>query len=404
MIFRQNKWVKDIHQNTFDVIDPLFFKNYKFWTIVNYLFELTMVVLSVAFLGSDIYTAVKLLAFNQWSSEIQPFISFKVCRWIFVGCIILSIVLLLIEWVKAIIVYRTRNISLCYMNSKARALYSMQKYSYFCVFFRISSGSFFNFMAFFTNFALQGSVRLVLVDSPRQVINGITIFKLLRFNSSMLYTIRTIAATNRTEAIVLSFMTFSFVVWFLFIARLFIALILYFPVYYKIKYELQYKSGLKQFCCVTIDRRVSEFVLRRHKKTLNDIKMENLQMNLKPNFPDIDSDDDEEKSPFVREYALERRTNPLDDYELPRPNKAYAMGRDSVKNPFQIESTSLFAPSHETLVRPGYTASRGDLINEPYESYIPQRNESLKDDSSLSSVEDRTLSGDDSLLKNKTHK
>ena len=57
--------------------------------------------MSVAVYGVDTFTAVNLLAFNRWSSSIEPKIPFDVSKWIFSACIIASWVNLGYEYLRA---------------------------------------------------------------------------------------------------------------------------------------------------------------------------------------------------------------------------------------------------------------------------------------------------------------
>ena len=80
-----NDWKYSINSRTFDDLEEEEFKNYKFKTVLSYIFEIgVMNGLKVAFFVSDIYTCVKLLAYNSWSNNvIKPYISFKVTKWLF---------------------------------------------------------------------------------------------------------------------------------------------------------------------------------------------------------------------------------------------------------------------------------------------------------------------------------
>jgi hypothetical protein len=76
-------------------------------------------VLSVAFYGVDTFTAVTLLAFSRWAGQIEPSIPFRISRWIFAGCIILSFVLLFFRWVRTIRVIRSGSIAESYLDPLA---------------------------------------------------------------------------------------------------------------------------------------------------------------------------------------------------------------------------------------------------------------------------------------------
>jgi hypothetical protein len=118
-------------------------------------------ILSVAVYGVDTFTAVNLLAFNRWSSEIQPAISFDVSKWIFSICIIASFINLGFEHLRAMRVMKNGNVAECFLDSLAARLECArvgkgQGYRRFLVFAELtSSTSGANWMATFTYFAFQ---------------------------------------------------------------------------------------------------------------------------------------------------------------------------------------------------------------------------------------------------------
>lgn len=75
--------------------------------------------LSIAVYGVDSFTAVNLLVFNRWSSQIEPGIPFDVSKWIFAICIILSFLNLAYEGIRAIRVMRRGNVAECFLDSLA---------------------------------------------------------------------------------------------------------------------------------------------------------------------------------------------------------------------------------------------------------------------------------------------
>lgn len=84
--------------------------------------------LSVAVYGVDGFTAVNLLVFNKWSSGIEPsqLVPFDVSKWIFAICIILSVINLLYEHIRAHRVMRRGSVAECYLDSLAARLESIR--------------------------------------------------------------------------------------------------------------------------------------------------------------------------------------------------------------------------------------------------------------------------------------
>jgi hypothetical protein len=76
-------------------------------------------ILSIAVYAVDSFTAVNLIFFDRWSSQIQPAIGFTASRWIFAVCIILSFVNLGFEGIRAFRVMRRGNVAECYLDSLA---------------------------------------------------------------------------------------------------------------------------------------------------------------------------------------------------------------------------------------------------------------------------------------------
>ena len=68
---------------------------------------------------ADTYTAIILLVFNRWSSQIKPIIPFNVAKIIFAVCIGLSCTLYVIEWWHAAGVKRRDGVADAYMDSIA---------------------------------------------------------------------------------------------------------------------------------------------------------------------------------------------------------------------------------------------------------------------------------------------
>ncbi|SCU79739.1 LADA_0B02850g1_1 [Lachancea dasiensis] len=272
-----NDWKLSFNSKTFDSLDCSLFRNFKPMTIFDYAFFILFLTgLKIALFVSDVYTCVKLLAFNTWSNNIiQPYIPFRISKWLFSGCILASVSLMLWEVVSGIHIYRTRNISLTYVNNFSRTVYSVSQYNKFCVYNRISPEGAFQKLAFFTFFELKDCLRLLLTDTPRQVINGLTLWSVLVSTNhdnlgkleninGLLAKIKTIAQTNREEAVLLSFMLFSFVIWAFFISKFALACLSSIYVYYRLFNEG--RKGLKEFVCVTVSQHVNFLVEKYRSK------------------------------------------------------------------------------------------------------------------------------------------
>jgi len=126
-----------------------------------YIYLWLSLIVSVAVYGVDTFTAVNLLAFDKWSSEIQPGIPFAVSKWIFSVCIILSFINLGYEHFRANKVMRRGNVAECFLDDLAVRLESIrlgkaQGWRRFLVFTELTkSKKRLEYIALFTYFSFQ---------------------------------------------------------------------------------------------------------------------------------------------------------------------------------------------------------------------------------------------------------
>lgn len=119
---------------------------------------------SVAVYAVDTFTAVNLLIFSRWSSQIKPKIPFNISRWIFAGCIIASFVLLAFRWIRTIRVMRSGSIAESYLDPLAVRVQSIrvgksQGYRRFLVFAELTkSKKGADYVALFAYFSFEGSI------------------------------------------------------------------------------------------------------------------------------------------------------------------------------------------------------------------------------------------------------
>ncbi|CCC71310.1 hypothetical protein NCAS_0G04230 [Naumovozyma castellii] len=275
-----------VNGRKFEELDVTPFKSHEFQTILSYAIIIWgLSVMKFALLISDIYTCIKLLAFNTWSNNyIKPFLPFNVSKWLFSACIIFSIILLLYDIICGLRVYKRQIITNCYMNNFARTFYCLLNYSVFCVLDRITPNGRFQKIAFFTFFELKNCFRLVLTDSPRQVINGLTLWsvliavndeggnsdnlKNLESFHGLINKIRRIAQSNHEEAVILSFMLFSFIIWTFFILKFFTALSCSFYVYKRLSVEYKVTGGLKEYIRMTVNYNI-DYLMESQNLLLN---------------------------------------------------------------------------------------------------------------------------------------
>jgi Fungal potassium channel len=88
-------------------------------TPFSYFVLIVGLIISIAVYAVDCYVAVNLLAFNRWSGQIKPTVPFDISKWIFAVCIILSLVFLTFEWIRAIRVIRRGGVAEAYLDPLA---------------------------------------------------------------------------------------------------------------------------------------------------------------------------------------------------------------------------------------------------------------------------------------------
>lgn len=133
-----------------------------------YAFVYIFLIKSVLVYLSDIYTVVAMLANNYWAGNILSEsdssntikVPFTIGKWIFLGCIIFSFLLLAWESRKARMIIRSRDISYAFTNIMANNYYSLKSYDHFCFFSQINnSKKKKDEFAFFVFFTFKGEYR-----------------------------------------------------------------------------------------------------------------------------------------------------------------------------------------------------------------------------------------------------
>lgn len=121
--------------------------------------------------------SVKTLQNPQMIYKISPTIS----KWIYVGCIALSFLLLALDIRKARLVIASRDISYALTSITAYRYYSIKSYPHYCLFDKIqASKKTTDDFAFFVFFTLKGWKRLLFAEGPRQVVAIITVETILQ--------------------------------------------------------------------------------------------------------------------------------------------------------------------------------------------------------------------------------
>ncbi|KAG5975881.1 hypothetical protein E4U58_006873 [Claviceps cyperi] len=233
-----------------------------------------MLITSIAVYAVDSFTAVNLLAFNRWSSAIQPAIPFDISKWIFSVCILLSFVNLAFEGIRAIRVMRRNNVAECFLDSLAVRWESIrlgrgQGWRRFLVFAELTKskkGS--EYVALFTYFSFQSWIRVIFCSGPLQVVNALTLRSVYQVKLAPTATsidgailgffgkIKALASEDYRQAVILSGMCYTFVVWAF--SALFLLMAVLFYVFFLFHWIPQADGGLAGYC----ERKVNKKLLR----------------------------------------------------------------------------------------------------------------------------------------------
>ncbi|KAL7793126.1 hypothetical protein V8C37DRAFT_113401 [Trichoderma ceciliae] len=238
-------------------------------------------IISLAVYGVDTFTAVQLLVFNRWSSEIEPAIPFSVSKWIFSICIILSFVNLGFEWIRAARKIKRGNVAEVYLDSLAMRWESIrvgsgQGFKRFLVFTELTkSKKGAEYIALFTYFSFQSWIRVLFCSSPRQVVNALTLRSVYIAQlavtsdsvegsiSAFFDKIRTLAQQDFRQAAILGGMCFTLVIWVF--SALYLISAATFYVFFLFHWIPRSDGGLTGYC----ERKVNSALLKIVTKTVN---------------------------------------------------------------------------------------------------------------------------------------
>jgi len=171
------KWKREVvPDHKFDFINVHEFTDNGFVMRMKYLWVYIIVLKDFLVYVSDIFSAITMLTTKNWSNEIFKqcgtidgcvFIPFNTGKWLFVGCIIVSFLLLAYESRKSKKIIASRDISYAFTNIMANNYYSLRSYDYFCFFDHISNSTkTSDDFAFFVFFRVQKLEAVVVSGYP----------------------------------------------------------------------------------------------------------------------------------------------------------------------------------------------------------------------------------------------
>ncbi|OJD31443.1 pheromone-regulated membrane protein [Diplodia corticola] len=256
---------------------------------LSYLWLWTLSGIAVAVYAADTFTAVNLLVFNKWSSKVDPAIDFNVSKWISVACIIASWVLAAFAWLRAFRVMRGGGVADSYLDPLAATLQSSRIYSgghgwrRFLVFAELTkSKKGVDYIALFVYFSFKGAFRIILAEGPRQVVNAVTLWAAMKADllptgehaatdghsslEQFWFNIQLLANEQQEQAVILSTMLFTLVIWVFAVLGLILAGVLY--VLFLWHYIPSVDGTLANYCRRKVDKRLERVVGKKVQQAL----------------------------------------------------------------------------------------------------------------------------------------
>ncbi|OCF44796.1 hypothetical protein I317_01285 [Kwoniella heveanensis CBS 569] len=265
-------WKREVvPDHKFDFINIREFHKTDIWTRIKYIFKYVFFLKSVAVYGFDIFTAVTMILSSHWTNAVQRRcgddcaieVKFDIAKWVFVGCIIFSFLLLAYETWKTKRVIDSRDISYAFTNLMANDYYSFKAYDNFCLFCHIeNSTKKKDDFAFFVFFTFKGWKRLLLADGPRQSINALILYSFAYANGFQTDDIPAYWDNSAVTAMLLFAMITTVLIFAGSLLLLIIAAVCYVPL-------LCYIQGnLKEYVCHKVDKRISELIKKKQRQRI----------------------------------------------------------------------------------------------------------------------------------------
>ncbi|ORX35903.1 hypothetical protein BD324DRAFT_581368 [Kockovaella imperatae] len=272
------EWKREIvPDHKFDFINVKEFHRTDFMTRLKYVWKYILILKNIAVYGLDIFTATTMIVSDHWTNAIQSKCSetdsdcavdvqFSIAKWIFVGCIMFSFLLLGYETYKAQKVIRSRDISYAFTNLMANDYYSIKSYDIFCLFCHIdSSAKKTDAFAFFIYFTFKDWKRLLLADGPRQSINGLILFSFALASHFQTSNLSEYYDGSPITAMLLLAMIATVLIFLGSLILLIVAAILYVP------FLCYIQGNLKEYVCHKVDKRISELIKRKQRDRIRKV-------------------------------------------------------------------------------------------------------------------------------------
>lgn len=262
------------------------FKASSFFEYLAYGYLWFSLVISIAVYGVDTFTAYNLIALNKFTS-IEPVIKLDISKWIFTGCIIASWVNVIYEHIRAHLIIKRGAVAESYLDSLAVRLQAIRVFGQgrgwkrFLVFSELTkSKKGAEYVALFTYFSFQSWIRVIFCSGPRQVINALTLRSVYMAEldpknrdaaTSILQFFKNfgiLADQDKKQAVVLSGMVFTLVIWIFAALSLLLAMLFY--LLFLWHYIPNGDGGLSGYCERKINGRLQKIVSVKINKAIED--------------------------------------------------------------------------------------------------------------------------------------
>jgi hypothetical protein len=248
-----------------------------------------LTLISCAVYAADAFTAVNLLAFNKWSSQVQPKVPFEVAKWIFAITIIISYVFLVYRGIRAFRVMRSGSVTECYLEPMAAIWQSMRltssgrgwrRFLVFAELTKSKKGA--NYIALFVYFQFKSALIIIIAQGPRIAINAMTLYAVMQaqllpvgehasedrsgFEQFFMNIKAMIETGNKQETVVYFTMLFSLVIWVIAALGIIISCVLY--IFFLWHYIPRSDGSLTNYCRRKVETRLARIVGKKMKKAI----------------------------------------------------------------------------------------------------------------------------------------
>ncbi|KAJ3210855.1 hypothetical protein HDU67_004956 [Dinochytrium kinnereticum] len=204
-------------------------------------------------------------------SNLKKFLPQEVRPYLIISSVIISFILLFIDWRKAQIIIKSRDISYSFTSTIAYRYYVLRSYAHYCLFCQIqNSRRTIDILAFFVFFQFKGWKRLLFAEFPRQLIIAVNLVDLLiKFKEEkgegsnfigVIPRFLNIQDTDTVQKLLLYLSVLSIFIFAVSFLSLITAFFTYIPLLCVIR------GNLKEYCCHKIDKRIGELLRKKSRK------------------------------------------------------------------------------------------------------------------------------------------